>query len=179
MSNTDDLTLSRNVLEMVTIADEFCRMTEDCKSLTTEAFLKSLNSFSALLYLRGTLLPAIIPEYPEANERFVTEEQWENIFNSCREKTGDYDLFYFLSSHDPFAEPEKGSLAECVADVYQDMKDFVLLFRKPKLAARENAIAGARELFAQRWGPILVRVLSVLHSIHYNNTSQDFGEQID
>jgi hypothetical protein len=176
MTNTDDLTLSRNVLEMVAIADEFCRMAEDCNRLTSEEFLKSLNSFSALLYLRGTLLPAIITEYPEANERFVTEEQWENIFNSSREKTGRFDVFYYVSSHDPLAEAEKASLAECVADVYQDMKDFVLLFKKPKLAARENAVASVRELFAYRWGPVLARILPVLHAIQYNVTSPDFGE---
>lgn len=179
MTNTEDLTLSRNVLEMVAIADEFCRMTEDCQRLSSDAFLKSLNSFSALLYLRGTLLPAVVPEYPEANERFVTEEQWENIFNVCREKTAAYDQFYFLSSHDAQAEPEKMSIAEGIADVYQDLKDFVVLFRKPQLAIRENAVASCRELFAHRWGPILARLLAVLHELNHHSTAKGFSEQLD
>jgi hypothetical protein len=178
MTDTDDITLSRNVLEMVAIADEFCRMTEDSHKLNPDAFLKSLNSFSALLYLRGSLLPVIVPEYPEANERFVTEEQWENIFNVCRDKTGSHDVFYFLSSHDALAESEKTSIAEGVADVYQDMKDFVVLFRKPLLAARENAVASCRELFVHRWGPILARLMPVLHELNHQSASGGVAEQL-
>lgn len=164
--NTTDPTLSRNILEMAAVASEFCNFVEDTANLRQQAFFNSLQGLVPLLYLRGTLLPEIEPEFPEANERFVTEEQYEGLFNALRELTGELDEFWYIDhSGSHITETLKGSFAEHLADIYQDLKDFIMLFKKPQLAARENAIASCKANFAPHWGIRLANLLPALHEL--------------
>lgn len=162
----NDPTLSRANLEMVTIAGEYCSLIEDSGRHDRPTFLKTLCGFVPLLYLRGNLLQAAPPEFPEANERFVTEEQWDGIFTTLRELLGEQDEFSYIGStkYDEQATL-RGSLSEHLADVYQDLNDFVRLFKKPLLAARENAIYECQQLFRERWGSRLAIILPVLHNL--------------
>ena len=174
MDNTADLTLSRNVLETVAVVSEFCLLAEDAGKVNKSDMARSLGSFIPLLYLRGTLLPDIVPEYPEANERFVAEEQWENIFMLFSEKFEEDDKFRFLDSPaSGGAEPEMASISECIADIYQDLKDFILLYKRNQLASRENAIHSARLLFKEHWGLLLLRLMPVFHEINYSQKTPD------
>ena len=61
----------------------------------------------------------------------------------------------------------KASLAELLADVYQDMKDFALLLTKPTQTAYDNAVYGIKQLFKSHWGIRLLTVQKVLHSRVY------------
>lgn len=162
----NDPTLSRANLEMVTIAGEYCSLIEDASKHDRPTFLKTLCGFVPLLYLRGNLLQAPAPEFPEANERFVTEEQWDGIFTSLRELLGEQDEFNYIGATEYDEQATlRGSLSEHLADVYQDLNDFVLLFKKPLLAARENAIYEGHQLFRERWGSRLAIILPVLHDL--------------
>lgn len=165
MTNNDP-TLSRPFLELATIAAEFCKLIENAASTPRPELIRSLAGFVPLLYLRGSLLNADEPEYPEANERYVTEEQWENAFSSLRAIFGELDEFWHIdyteSSHN---DPLKASMADCLADVYQDLKDFVMLYKQSSYAARENAVYSCQVLFRERWGQRLALLLPVLHAI--------------
>lgn len=176
MSN--DPTLSRNILEMAAVASEFCNFLEDASNLKREAFFNSLQGLVPLLYLRGSLLPDIEPEFPEANERFVTEEQWEGLFNNLRELSGDLDEFWFIDhTGTHITETLKGSFSEHLTDVYQDLKDFILLFKKPQLASRENAVASCKANFIPHWGRRLSNLLPALHQIKAETKPEDFDDQ--
>jgi hypothetical protein len=173
----NDRTLTRPILEMVTIASEFCNFLEDAANLNQQSFFKSLQGLVPLLYLRGSLLPVIEPEYPEANERYVTEEQYEGLFMSLRELIGDLDEFWFVDhAGSQITETVKGSIAEHLSDVYQDLKDFVMLYKKNALAARENAIASCRELFSDHWGQRLANLLSVVHELQSDVNPESKGD---
>jgi hypothetical protein len=166
MTQTDP-TLSRLILEMATIAGEYCSFIENASAHPQEDIIRSMRSLVPLLYLRGTLIPELEPEYPEANERYVTEEQWDGIFTMLRALFSDKDEFYYAGLSE-YEEPIllKGSLSEHLTDVYQDMKDFVLLFKKASLASRENAVHECRRMFYENWGSKLANVLPVLHTLY-------------
>ncbi|NOU47738.1 MAG: DUF5063 domain-containing protein [Bacteroidales bacterium] len=168
----NDPTLSRNILELVTIATEFCNLIENSASQSKADLLGSLQSFAPLLYLRGTLIPAIQPDDIEYAERFVTEEQWESIFRTLRDKLGKDDEFWILEDQTENNEPIKASISECVADTYQDLKDFVTLFKKNRLSARENAIHDIKQLFETNWGKKIIIVLPVIHKLRSNPVSE-------
>jgi hypothetical protein len=161
----NDPTLSRSILELVTIATEFCNLIENSSSRNKVELVKSLQSFAPLLYLRGTLIPVIQPEDTEMSERFVTEEQWEAIFLELREKLGKEDEFWILEDHSETDEPIKASISECLTDVYQDMKDFVILFKKTRQSARENAVHDIKHLFEINWGKKLSLILPIIHKL--------------
>lgn len=170
MSNspTDDITLSKPVIEMATVANEFCYFFETIKKKNTETILNFTQRILPLLYLKGSLLPDIEPQNPEANERFVTEEQWERIFTTLREIFAKNDEFWFIDSqHINETEPLKASLSENIADIYQDMKDFILLMQKNTLAARENAISECRLLLANHWGYRIGNIFTQIHHLIY------------
>lgn len=156
---------SLNVLELIRIAHEYCLFAERTDTLEKAEILDIFPKIGALLYLKGSMLPVVEVDNPEANERFVTEEEWEAIFNLFRERLAETDEFYHVDlenrSHD---EPVKASLAENFADIYQDLKDFLLLYQKHSRDAKQNAVAECKKLFENRWG---AKVLSSLRYIHF------------
>jgi len=166
---------SLNVLEFLRVAHEYCLFMEKAgeqnKNDICEFFLK----IGPLLYLKGKLLPEIIPEYPETTERFVTEEEWQEIFNAFRAVFLEEDE-YFQVNYEEFNEYEavKASLSENFTDIYQDMKDFVFLYQKNSQAARQNAVHDCRSLFETRWGP---KVLSNMRYIHFLQNKQAIDQR--
>lgn len=156
--------IDRQVVEMLTLATEYFRFLENLENIQKTDLQAFLLKISAMLYLKGLLFPETDQPDESGNERFVTEEEWENIFNAVKSKFGDEDNFSFLDSPDNPEEISKGSLAEMVADVYQDMKDFAMLLTKPTQLAYENAIFEIRRLFYSHWGIRLQFIQQVLHS---------------
>ncbi len=165
---------------MAAVASEYCSFIESASGKEPTAAFSTLNKLIPLIYLRGTLLPEIEPEYPEANERYVTEEQWDSIFLDLRTLFDVQDEFLYIGENE-FGEPSSltGSISEHLADVYQDLKDFVMLYKKADPALRENAIAGCRQLFFDHWGPRLARLLPIVHEKLYFNRDQWSDEYPD
>lgn len=164
--NTNDITLAKPILEMLAVANDFCYYLDTAEEKPKKELLEYIHRILPLLYLKGTLLPTIEPEYPEANERFVTQENWEAVFSMLREKFGKDDEYWLIDpQYINETEPLKASIAENLADVYQDMKDFVMLFQKNTHAARENAIADCKTLFGKHWGYSIGNIMTRLHHL--------------
>ncbi len=169
----EDITLSKPVLETVTIAEEFCYYFDDIEPKSPEGILNFIHRILPLLYLKGTFLPDVEVEYPEANEKFVTPEQWEELFYALREKFGRKDEYYIIDpQYINETEPLKASLSENIADIYQSMKDFVTLFKKNTHAHRQNAVADFKYLFQTHWGYRVGNVLPKVHHMLYENIGE-------
>ncbi|HRZ43263.1 MAG TPA: DUF5063 domain-containing protein [Bacteroidales bacterium] len=172
MNHSDTELTSTKVLEFLTIANEFARITEEAATYPGEHVKSFLQRILPLLYLKASLLPDVEPSDPEQNERFVTEETWENCLNRYREIFGEEDSYWDIEdscSDEP--EPVKRSLAEDLADIYQETKDFVQLYQKPLTASRENAVASCKLYFEEQWGVKALRAASrihhILHFVHH------------
>ena len=174
---TSDPLYSPHVLELITVANEYCLFLEKVEPIEVEDLIEYLRKILPLLYIKGSLLPEFNPDEPQP-ERYVTEQEWETVFNDLRTKFGELDEFYFIDHSDPGdAEPWKGSLADHLADIYQDLKDFLLLFQKNTYTAQQNAICDCRELFRIHWGERLTRAHYVIHQLRFRDqakTEQDF-----
>jgi len=94
--NTDDNTISAPILEMLTVANEYCFFLEHAEEKNKDQVLVFMQRILPLLYLKGSLLPTLEPEFPEASERFVTEENWESIFNPLRKILDKDDEFWVI-----------------------------------------------------------------------------------
>lgn len=166
--SNNNITLSKPVIEMATVANEFCFFLDDLEKKDKETILNFMQKILPLLYVKGSLLPLIESEFPDANERFITEEQWEKVFNELREKFGDDDEYWIIDpQYINETEPLKASLSENITDIYQDMKDFLLLLQKNTHAARENAIAECRSLFENHWGYRIGNMFTRIHHLLY------------
>jgi hypothetical protein len=157
--------MSVGVLELLRVAHEYCIFAENADQKTNAEICDFFRKLGPLLYLKGALLPAVDPEFPEANERFVTEEEWQAIFNEFRSVLSREDEYYRIDHEEglPY-EAIKASLSENFTDIYQDLKDFLLLYQKNTRDARQNAVHDCRMLFETRWG---LKILENLRYIHY------------
>lgn len=165
---------NKNVLEMITVANDFCMSLGKVDVMGKAALLSYLQKVGPLLYIKGSLLPDIEVSSPDANEKFFTEEKWEWLFNELRKKFKPDDEFWYidnLEKNQP--DPTKGSLAEYFADVFQDMKDFLELYQKNTLAAKENAVYELKKAFVSGWGYKLAVAHKTLHYIMMKGTVQD------
>ncbi len=169
-----DPLFSKQVIDMFTVANEYCLFFDKAEQYSCDDILEYFHKIAPLLYLKGSLVPDIAVSDPSYRERFLTEEQYEALFLTLKEKFDQRDVFYIL---DPNYEATQASLAECMTDIYQDMKDFVWLYRKDNSFAKENAIALIGSLFETRWGIKLVNALKTVHGIKFETgEDQDFFE---
>jgi hypothetical protein len=170
--SSNDPTLHKGVIEMVTVANEFCLFIEQSEGFEKDDLFDFIQKISPLLYLKGSLLPLIDQSDETVSGCFVNEEQWEGIFKTLRNKFGDDDLYITTNENQ---ELEEASLSENLADVYQDLKDFILFFNENTFIARRNAITQLKRLFDSRWGSSLLNALLVVHGLlgSRNNESDD------
>ena len=165
--------LNRNVVEVLTISNEFCLLIDNTEKYDKSEVLTILHRLFPLLYLKASLLKPVVASNPDASERFVTEEQYELIYQSFKKLLGSDDVFYVMQNKGISA---KGSLAEYIIDVYQDIKDFLMLYQKPSISAKENAINECITLFQTHWGPRLLASLQAMHALIYPVKSEYYDK---
>jgi hypothetical protein len=152
------------VLEMIRVAHEYNVFSEDIEKKKVEDILSFYQKVIPLMYIKAALLPDIEVSDATANERYVAEEHWEGIFMNLKTKFGKADEYWELDDNN---DSVKVSLAEKLADIYQDTKDFVVLFQKNQMAAKENAVFEMKRLFKVHWGPRSISALNQLHNLLY------------
>lgn len=169
MTNTPDpdLATSSNVIEMFTVANEFCIFTENAEKYNPEEVVLYYAKICPLLYLKGAILPVVEPDEMYFGERYVNEDQWENLYNSLLTVFPGNDEFLTLSYENGDNVPLKASISEHLADIYQDLKDFTLLYQKNHNYAKQNAVSELRNLFVSHWGSRLASLMPALHFIAF------------
>jgi len=165
---------SRNVVEFVAVANEFCKYTEHASELKGDEMLKILQRILPLMYLKASLLPQLDPFFEDGNEKFVTEDDWIRIHNTFREKFGTADdyLEVFDEKMKDSEGPVISSISENMADIYQDMKDFLLLYQTGTSEVMNDAVWACRLNYETFWGQKLVNSLRAIHKFLYS------GEEI-
>ena len=174
MDTSSDPVYSRNVVEFVAVANEFCKYSEHASELKGDELLKILQRILPLMYLKASLLPQLEPFFEDGNEKFVTESDWIGINDTLKEKFGTADD-YFEVFDDKINEtegPVVSSISENMADIYQDMKDFLLLYQTGTGEVMNDAVWECRMNFENFWGQKLVNSMRAIHKFIYS------GEEI-
>lgn len=160
---------STNVIEFVTVANQYCSFVEQADETDLKDFIDKIHKLLPLLYLKATLLPVLDSSYDEFNEKYVNESDYNILHNRLIRKFDKYN--YYQEVFDPLRqendEPAESSIAENLADIYQDIKDFVLLYQIGTNEVMHNAIWECRQNFEQYWGQKVVNVLRALHHLYY------------
>jgi len=167
------------VLEFLSIAQKYCLFVEKIDEREKKDIFDALSKALPLIYVKGVLLPEIDVEDFSLNEKYVTAEQWQDIFNDLRAAFGEDDEYWFIENDNPVNDPVKGSLADNLTDIYQDMKDFVLLYQNPMRDAKKIAVWEIRKLFFSHYGFRIVNVLKVIHYKLYGDLNERDAEEFD
>jgi len=174
MDTNSDPVYSRNVVEFVAVANEFCKYTEHASEIKGDEMLKIMQRILPLMYLKASLLPKLDPFFEDGNEKFVTESDWNAVNDTLKEKFGtanDY-LEVFDEKINESEGPVVSSISENMADIYQDMKDFLLLYQTGTGEVMSDAVWECRMNFENFWGQKLVNSLRAIHKFIYS------GEEI-
>jgi hypothetical protein len=176
MDTRNDPVYSQHVVEFVAVANEFCRYAEHASELKGEELLKILQRLLPLLYLKASFLPDLTPVFEDGNEKFVTEPDWFRIQDAFKTRFGtanDY-LEVFDDRINEAEGPVVASLAENMADIYQDLKDFLLLYQTGTEEVMNDALWECRMNFENFWGQKLVNAMRAIHK--FISSGEEVGE---
>lgn len=158
----------RNTLEFVTVALEFCAFIENAKSTKLFDFVDKATKLLPLLYLKAALLPEVEKEELEL-ELVVTEDIYDSVKEHIAELLGEYDAY--LDTFHPDMQysdtPIAAFVSENLADIFQDIGNFVALFRQGNEEIMREALAICRNNFMEFWGQPLLNALKALHAVRY------------
>jgi len=174
MSKVKDPVFSRSVVEFTAAAIEFCKYLEHGADIKGDELLKILQRILPYLYLKASLLPSLEPFFDDGNEKFVTESEWFRIHDILREQFGTADDFLEVFD-EKMTESEKpviSSLSENLTDIYQDLKNFLLLYQTGTVEVMNDAVWECRQNFENYWGQKLANSLRAIHKFIYS------GEEI-
>ncbi|MCK9613354.1 MAG: DUF5063 domain-containing protein [Bacteroidales bacterium] len=169
---SEDMVKSKNVLEFITVANELCLFLEEIEKYDVAFIFAYLQRVLPLVYIKGSMLPDIEPVNKELTERYVTQEDWERIFNLLRNKIGKCDRFEDSEIPGNPDEADSLSISENLADIYQDLKDFLILYQKNTHTARENAVYSCRMHFGSQWGLKILNAHKSIHQMIFGNNKK-------
>lgn len=170
MENEKSPVYSRNTIEFVTVALEFCSFVETAGKFKSFDFTDKATKLLPLLYLKATLLSEIEETEDNELELTVTEDMYEMVRNQIAAILGERDSYLETFHQDmQYSDaPIAAFISENLADVYQDTGNFVSLFRQGNEEVMLEAVALCRGNFRKFWGQQLLNALKALHAIRYD-----------
>lgn len=167
---TSNVVFSKNVVEFVTVAVQYCTFLENPENQTSKEYTDKLTKLLPLLYLKAALLPETEIEediYPEIT---VTEDDYNYIISKLYTayKENDTYLEVFLEDMKYSDTPIAASISEDIADIYQDIKNFISIYEQGIEENMSEGLYTCYENFKLYWGQKLVNVLRALHSLKYS-----------
>jgi hypothetical protein len=170
MEKKSDPVYSHNVIEFVAIANEYCKYAEHASELKGDEILRIMQRILPLLYLKASLLPSLEPFFEEGNEKFVAEADWNRVHDTIGRILGSADDFSAEMGEklDDTGIPMPVSLSENFADIYQDLKDFILLYQTGTEEIMNDAVWECKMNFETIWGEKLLNVVRAAHRFLYS-----------
>ena len=179
MEKESQTIFDKNVIEFVTVAAESCAFLERAESMKRSTFVDTSLKILPLLYLKASMLPKCETIGDEAPETYVTEEVYEILRINLAGLMGDKDdyLDVFVQDMVYSDQPIKKSISEDLADIYQDIKDFIFVFQLGLNETMNDSLAICQENFGMLWGQKLVNTLRALHDVKYNLQDNEEEEE--
>lgn len=170
---------SKNVVEFVTVASEFCSSVENVSKTSAEMNLQKMQKLIPLLYLKASMLPITERMLDEELEKYISELDYNILHKKWLQLLNEHDSFYevFDPSIQFGQETVTASISENLLDVYQDLKNFLIAYSIGNEEVMNDALAECVEHYEEFWGQQLVNVLRAVHMLVYSNT--DFNKEIN
>ena len=171
-----EIVYSKNVVEFVTVANEYCALVEQASKSSVLENLRKLQKILPLLYLKATLLPKTEQVLEDELEKYVTELDYNMLHQKWLLQLNEYDDFYevFDPSIQFGQETVTASVSENLMDIYQDLKNFLISYSIGNEEVMNDALYECLLHFEEFWGQQLVNVLRAIHMLVYS--SIDFSE---
>ena len=180
-TDPQDIVYSKNVVEFVTVANEYCLAIEKASGKSIRNNLLVLQKIIPLLYLKVSVLPAFDRVQEDELEKYVSELDYNVLYQKWLQLLGEYDSFYEVFDPDiQFGEETvTASISENLLDVYQSLKDFLMAYSIGNEEVMNDALEECIMQFENYWGQRGVNVLRAIHMLLYSDTDLDAPQKND
>jgi hypothetical protein len=168
-----EILFSKNVVEFAAVAKEYCAFIENVNKYSRKDFIKLTASLLPLLYYKASMLPKTEPVYEDGNQKHVTEEYYIALNLRIKDLLGEHDAFpeVFDSRIAETDEQFSASIAEYLSDVYQDLKNFTMLYQNGQVEEMNDALWECTLNFQEYWGIRLANAIRAIHILSFGNVS--------
>lgn len=162
--------LAPNSLAFIALSNEFCSAIENAMEFEKEDFVAKMLKMLPRIYMTVTDI-----DIDESNEDYyalpyLDESVYDNLRSQLAALMGEDDVFLETFEEDmKYSDaPVSATISEDLADIYQQLYNFVASVRDVDTEAINSIIITCKEDFASYWGQTLCNVLRALHSVFYN-----------
>jgi hypothetical protein len=165
----EEIVFSKYTIDFARVALEYCVFVEKTKETDKKTFVDNMTKVLPLLYLKISIIPEITTDYESELAEKVNENFYAQVENNISELLGDDDL-YLETFHPDIRlsdSPVAVKIAEDLADIYQDLGNFIAVFKNGQKETMNDSLVLCIENFKKYWGQRLVNALRALHFIKY------------
>ena len=185
-SNDNHIVYAPVVLDFVAIGVEFCSFLEKMEVKSRPEWAQAMLRILPLLYVKATLLPTVEVLGDQMAEVFVKEQDYMLISNQVASVLAEEDVYLdvFIEDMKYSDRPVSSLVSEDIADIYQDIRNFVSVYQHGLEETMLFALNDVAENFRAYWGQKLVNVQRPLHALVYKplddiNLDHTIGEEDD
>ena len=163
--------LSKQTEDFVRTALEFCVLVEKHSQGKRDFFIDNMIKVLPLLYLKISIIPPIEENYDSDLGTKVSEEMYNRVENAIGQLLGN-DNFYLETFHPDIQlsdSPVAVKISEDLADIYQDLGNFIAVFKNGYKETMNDSLALCILNFEKFWGQRLLNALRALHHIKYGD----------
>ena len=173
----------KNVIDFIAVAAELCHFLEGETEISRKEWVERMLRLLPLLYMKTLLLPQAQMPNDEVTPTFVREEDYARVVKRIADVMGEEDTYLdvFVDEMKYSDRPISAFVSENLADLYQDIRNFVSVYQYELSDQMEDALAVCRENFVLYWGQKLVNVLRPLHALkcRYEENETDETDTIN
>ena len=167
---------SKDVIDFVKLAADYCLKLEHSREATPRELVKAMLNSLPYLYIKGTALLETTGENDLMSiDPQVTEEDYNFVRNGVYDVLGRYDeyLDVFVEDMKYSDKPILRSVSEDLADIYQDLRNFLAVYRDGIEEMMTAALYEVLDNFKEYWGQRCVNVMRALHDILYQQMTEE------
>jgi hypothetical protein len=158
------------MVEFVTAANEFCRFLEQLNEVDGRLFIEGSVVLLSRVYSSAVRTGETEPVFDSPVEASVTEMDWNMVEQRISMILGPHNDYLRPADEEEFDRSElvTQTISEDLADIYQELKDFTMIYGRGMEALMNDAAWEVKARFGDHWGIKLLRALAALHLLYVN-----------
>lgn len=170
MNEAQQATLNTNSIAFIGLANEYCSAISNAREAEREDFIDSMLKLLPRLYISAT----DIKTDADADiyiDSYLDEDYYESIRRNIETLMGPDDIYLEVFEADmKYSDtPIADSIAEGLADIYQDLFNFISNIKEAPQDVMNEIISVCKENFETYWSQKLCNVLRALNNLKYHH----------
>lgn len=163
--------LSRNTVAFIGLARECCSAIENVAEMERDDFVATMLRLLPRMYITMSDHPASEGVEAGVTGDYVDEDHYNQVRVAVAAVMGEDDTYLETFEEDmKYSDtPIAATVSEGLADIFQDMYNFVVTVRESEGALAPEAMDELRENFGLYWSKSLCNVMRPLNAIRYRD----------